>query len=126
MHYFFHSDECWENNNDSEDYIIVEAPDQLVQQETLPEGYNEAESLVKWLTIIFLRLQGRHYVPDSAMNNLFKFISRFLKLPVSTHLSIYCSVHYFQHHYLLQERSMVVSSPTKFCHTLCVLVQSAL
>ena len=82
--YLFHSDECWEDNNDSEDDIIVEAPDQPVQQETLPEGYNEAESLVKWLTIFFLRLQGRHYVPESAMNNLFKFISHFLKLSVSS------------------------------------------
>ena len=76
---FFPLDECWEDNNDSEDDIIVEAPDQPVQQEALPEGYNEAESLVKWLTIFFLRLHGRHYVPDSAMNNLFKFILRFFK-----------------------------------------------
>ena len=77
--YLYHSDECWEDNNDSEDDIIVEAPDQPVQQETLPEGYNEAESLVIWLTIFFLWLQGRHYVPDSAINNLFKFISHFFK-----------------------------------------------
>ena len=44
-----YSDECWKDNSDSED----ETPHQPIQLKAFPEGYNEAESLVKWLTIFF-------------------------------------------------------------------------
>ena len=91
---FLFIEEHWDGDNNSD--VEEERSDGLVQpiplNITLSENFISATTLSTWIFIFLLRLQGQYYLPDNAIDDLFKFMSEVFKImkPYSTfnsHLS---------------------------------------
>ena len=66
------SEEIWEEEpSDDPETFVCEDPLPLPQD---PAVSSSCKSIVSWLVGFLLLLQARHYIPDSAMNSLLKFL----------------------------------------------------
>ena len=80
----FTDDEVWDNTSDLEveyDFSQAENPPASPRQDTTASAMHSSENiLLHWLLLFLLRLQGRHYVSDAAINSLLKFLYLFLHI----------------------------------------------
>lgn len=60
------------------DFHQDEDPPAFIQQDT--RTYNNENALLTWILLFLLRLQAEHYITDSAVNSLLKFLFLFLNI----------------------------------------------
>ena len=74
------TEEHWENIEDYDSDIeqeINNAPSQPTPPEhNSNELVTEAAALATWIVLFLLRLQGKHYIPENAIDELIKFMSK--------------------------------------------------
>jgi len=77
--YVFHTEELWEDADQLEvetDFPhACDEPPALPQQNVMTQRSDNV--LITWILLFLLQLQAKHYIPDSALNCLLKFLCVF-------------------------------------------------
>ena len=82
IEYSLGEEEVWEDEGSEDDDSEDEALPDLEESST----FTKETALTTWLLLFLLRLQAKHYIPDTAITSLLKFLYAFLQI-----LSSFCS-----------------------------------